>query len=291
MAQEKRQPRRIRLYHVVVAVVVASAVFIGYLVVTRPPGPPGPGFAVQQGDTVTVDYIGFFEDGRVFDTSIEEVAKDDARYPKALSFELRGDYAPLEFVATTGPEATVIVGFAEGVLGMREGERRLIDIPPAKGYGSPDPSLVEVRPMVVELPQFEHLTVIEFSNRFGRSPTRWLTLEDPQWKWNVTVTALSQDFVTVMHIPEQGMVVSPFGTWPMKVLEVDSSANDGTGRIVVQHLLKASDAGNINGEDAKGTFIVVDVDLEADTYTVDYNREVVGKTLFFEMRLLSISRP
>ncbi len=103
--------------------------------------------------------------------------------------------------------------------------------------------------------------------------------------------SLSGNFVTITHIPEQGMTVKPFGTWLARVVEIDSAANDGLGRIVVRHLLDAADVNNVDGRDRKGHFIVVDIDLEADTYSVDYNDEVVGKTLFFEMTLLAIIRP
>ncbi len=291
MVEKGGRSIRISLFQVVVALVVVSAVIIGYLFATLPPRPPDSAETVQEGDAVEVDYIGFFSDGRVFDTSMEAVAKDNATYPKAVSFVFRGFYTPLQFVATRGPEATVIVGMVEGVLGMKEGEAKLVEIPSEKGYGSPDPSLFEVRPLVVELTQFEELTRGDFQSRFRTSPAPGLTVEDPLWKWNVIVTSLSQHFVTIMHVPEQGMTVSPFGSWPARVLEVDSSANGGLGKVVVQHLLGIADVNNVGGEDDKGPFRVTGLDLEAGTYTVDYNREVVGKTLFFEITLLTITRP
>lgn len=49
------------------------------------------GSAVQVGNTVAVDYIGKTEDGKIFDTSLEQVAKDNALFSPQRA------YAPLEF--------------------------------------------------------------------------------------------------------------------------------------------------------------------------------------------------
>jgi FKBP-type peptidyl-prolyl cis-trans isomerase 2 len=289
MPEEGSWPPRISLFHVITAIVVASAIFIGYFVATLPPGPQPPPDMAQPGDTVEVDYIGYFEDGRVFDTTIEEVAEDDAGYPKALSFEDRLSYRPL-VLQIGATERPVIPGFEEGIIGMRVGEVRVIEIPPEKAYGPSDPSQIEVRPLFVELTQFETLTVSDFEKRFERTPVDGMILREPFWGWNVTVVALDSDFVTIMHLAEEGMLVEPYGAWQARVAEVDSSANEGLGRIAVLHLLDEDDIDNLKSEDDKGTFRIVDVDLARGTYTVDYNREVVGRTLFFWVELISITR-
>ncbi|MFQ5838034.1 MAG: FKBP-type peptidyl-prolyl cis-trans isomerase [Thermoplasmata archaeon] len=289
MAEERSWPPRISLFQVVIAIVVVSAILIGYFVATLPRAPSGPLDTAQLGDVVQVDYVGYFEDGRVFDTSIAAVAEDDAGYPKALSFTLRDTYRPLEFLIG-GTETPVIEGFEEGIIGMREGEVKLIEVPPEKGYGLSDPSQIEVRPILVELTVFETLTVDDFEQRFEAGPVQGMIVRHPLWGWNVTVMTLQPDFVTIMHLPEQGMIVKPYGTWEAKVVEVDSSANEGAGRIAVRHLLDRGHIDNVQGEDDGGTFRVVDVDLVNGTYTVDYNREVVGRTLIFQVELLKLTR-
>ncbi len=236
-----------------------------------------------------LDYIGYFQDGRVFDTSVESVANDNASYPKAVTFLPKSSYSPLFFKVGQIP-AAVIKGFEEGVLGMKEGETRVIEIPPEKGYGAPDPTKIEFRPLVVELPQVETLTTAAFLERFKLNPGIGLVVKDPLWNWNATVTTLSQDFVTIMHLPEQGMTIRPYGAWEARVLQVDSSANAGLGRVVVRHLLDVSDVNTVKATDGGGTFRVIAVDVAAGTYTVDYNREVVGKTLYFWLNLLVIVR-
>lgn len=76
---------------------------------------PGTGEVVAVGDTVKVNYTGWLTDGTLFDTSLRE------------------DGQPLEVPVGAG---AVIVGFDEGLVGMKVGGKRRLIIPPALGYGS-----------------------------------------------------------------------------------------------------------------------------------------------------------
>jgi FKBP-type peptidyl-prolyl cis-trans isomerase FkpA len=73
----------------------------------------GAGDPVQSGRTVAVHYTGWLPDGTKFDSSRD-----------------RG--APIEFVLGTNK---VIVGWDQGLAGMRKGGRRLLVIPPDLAYG------------------------------------------------------------------------------------------------------------------------------------------------------------
>lgn len=73
----------------------------------------GSGNPVKTGDTVSVHYTGYLEDGTKFDSSLE-----------------RG--APFEFTVGQG---RVIKGWEEGLLGMQVGGKRSLLIPPDLGYG------------------------------------------------------------------------------------------------------------------------------------------------------------
>ena len=65
------------------------------------------------GDTITVNYVGTFENGKVFDSSID-----------------RGQ--PFTFVLGQG---RVIPGWDKGLVGMKVGEKRHLIVPPADAYG------------------------------------------------------------------------------------------------------------------------------------------------------------
>lgn len=81
---------------------------------------------VGKGDSVSVNYVGKLEDGTVFDTSEKEAAVEAGIYN-----EMR-DYKPLTFTVGAGQ---MIKGFDEGVVGMKVGEEKTLEIPPDEAYG------------------------------------------------------------------------------------------------------------------------------------------------------------
>lgn len=80
----------------------------------------------QNGDTVSVHYIGKYVGGQVFDTSIESEAKKSGLYSPAR------EYRPLQVKLGAGQ---VIQGFEEALQGMAINEEKEVSIPPEKAYG------------------------------------------------------------------------------------------------------------------------------------------------------------
>jgi FKBP-type peptidyl-prolyl cis-trans isomerase 2 len=79
------------------------------------------------GDTVSVDYIGKFEDGTVFDSSIKEMAKKSPDYAEGRTYE------PL---LVSLKEGGTIEGFWKGIIGMKVGEKKTLNIKPEQAYGT-----------------------------------------------------------------------------------------------------------------------------------------------------------
>lgn len=98
---------------------------------------------VEVGDFVVFNYIGRFEAGEIFDTSYEDVAKENGIYVEDR------EYGPLGVNVGVGE---IIPGLDEALIGMEIGEKKTITIPPEKGYGMPNPELI------IEVP------ITEFSN-------------------------------------------------------------------------------------------------------------------------------
>ena len=81
---------------------------------------------IENGDTISVHYVGKLENGTVFDTSVKEAAIEAEIYNDMRS------YQPLTFTVGAGQ---MIKGFDEGVVGMRVGEEKTLKIPPEEAYG------------------------------------------------------------------------------------------------------------------------------------------------------------
>ncbi len=103
---------------------------------------------VESGDTISVDYIGRLDTGKVFDTSL----KDEA---VKAELPLRPSYEPLKFTAGAGQ---MIKGFDDAVIGMKVGDEKTITIPPAQAYGEYNPNALIV------------ISTDEFKKLLGKDP-------------------------------------------------------------------------------------------------------------------------
>jgi peptidyl-prolyl cis-trans isomerase B (cyclophilin B) len=92
---------------------------------------------IESGDGVTIEYVGRFEDGTVFDTSRYAVAVEEELL--SAKGEEPSDYPALSFTVGAGD---VIEGLDEALLGLSEGEETTVTVPPEKGYGESDPDRV-----------------------------------------------------------------------------------------------------------------------------------------------------
>ena len=84
----------------------------------------------KDGETVYLEYSGFLEDGTLFDTSDPNVAKEFGVFNEQRA--MQHGYSPLPYVVGSGK---MIPGFAEGVSGLKVGEKAVIYIPAQLGYG------------------------------------------------------------------------------------------------------------------------------------------------------------
>ena len=76
------------------------------------------GEVAKTGDTVSMNYTGWLQNGTVFDSNVD---------PKFNHVE--------PFVFTLGA-GQVIAGWDKGIVGMKVGEKKTLTIPPEDGYGA-----------------------------------------------------------------------------------------------------------------------------------------------------------
>lgn len=82
--------------------------------------------SAQNGDTISVHYVGKFPGGKVFDTSMKSEAVNSGLFNRAR------DYKPLQVVIG---KHQVISGFEEALMGMKINETKEVTLPPEKAYG------------------------------------------------------------------------------------------------------------------------------------------------------------
>ncbi|MDT3404386.1 FKBP-type peptidyl-prolyl cis-trans isomerase [Mucilaginibacter terrae] len=87
---------------------------------------PGTGATIAKGDTAVVNYVGRLTTGKVFDTSIKEVAQ------KEKTYDAMRPYQPIRIAVGAG---AVIPGWDEGLQLLNKGAKATLVIPSSLAYG------------------------------------------------------------------------------------------------------------------------------------------------------------
>jgi len=282
-------PWPLKLVGLILAATIVASAYNYFLLVPSQDTLPVAQFA-ESGDGVEIDYIGSFDDERVFDTSLWSVVTDNSTYPKAPSFGVRGGqdkYKPFDFFIGKG----AIEGFSDAVQGMRVGQSKDVRIAPEKGYGYGDASLRKTRTLTEQIPITAQISREEFLALYLTAPEALSgsSLPHPIWGWNVTIL-VTGSLVTVRQSPAPGSLVHPYGQWDARVESVDDAANGGIGVITVRHLLTPAQVGTIAGSEYGQQFFLRGVDVSAGTWVQDFNREVVGVYLNFQLTLVTLKK-
>src|SRR6266508_3981213 len=164
------------------------------------------------------------------------------------------------------------------------------------GYVVPKFGTPPIRAQAGDTVQADYVgTVTDFEALYNLPPVSGSNVTDPFWGWPSTV-AVSGSLVALTNSPFLGQIVRPYNGWDAEVVSIDDSANQGEGTILVHHLLTPSDVDRTGGKALqRGTmvplFVVSAVDLDAGTYTLNYNVAApYGRTLVFQVTMVSISR-
>jgi FKBP-type peptidyl-prolyl cis-trans isomerase 2 len=258
---------------------------------------------VKTGDNISIDYTGSLEDGKVFDTSLEKVAQENGL------FDPQREYIPLQF--TVG-KMKVIKGMDDGVIGMKVGDSRTLNIPPENAYGMINPDLIQVYPIIqvipTEFPLIVEVPIEKFEGTFGTEHKKGDVVTIPNSKINMTIVnmtsnvSLSYDFKVGEQIPSNA-------PWNETVVKIEDE------NFSVAYSVKKDDI--IQFENVPWTTTVINVndqnmtlrhnavpDTEIQTMfgtpikvhfnetsiIMDHNHKLAGKTLIFNITLKSIDK-
>jgi len=249
-------------------------------------------------DVVEIAYIGYFENGLVFDTSLESVANDDASWPKAMSFTARQSYENYTFqigktACASGETDCAIIGMSEAVLGRSEGDVITTVIPPEKGYGYRNPNLITRRNMMEQVSVRNIMNHSAFEQKYGSQPINNLLIADPFWGWDAIVH-VTADMVIVENVPEISRAYPLYennirgGHWSAIVQNIDDAVNNGTGAITILNQLTFVGSSKLMVTLGQSKLYITEND--DGTFTVDGNREVVGVNLVFQITIDSITK-
>lgn len=241
----------------------------------------------KKGSRVEVDYVGTFLDGRVFDTSLLEVAEDSSR-PKSLDFNMRspGEYRPLSVHIG---QRQMLAGFEDAIIGLMEGESTVVTLTAAEAYGEVPEDEISEFELVQTVAGHEVMSVEDYEALFGEEPATGIALTHPQYGWESNVVQVEDGEVTLHHIAKLGDVYSVYTVdgddsygWQIKVTSLAG------GEIEFENLLNSGQVNKVRGKDADGTFYLLSLDEDDNKFSVKRSREVVGQTLTFEITLVSI---
>lgn len=164
-----------------IVVIICLLIYIAYLYFHNAERFPSifPGRAAKEGDTIGINYVAMYKDGRIYDTNIAEIARrNNISKPSFPVLEIE--------IGQKG----LIKGLNEGLIGMKAGEKKSIVVLPKDGYGLYKAELVETFSMQEFRQSFPMVNDITRGKRYS------YTLQDGQ-RGIFTIKDFGQDYVVI----------------------------------------------------------------------------------------------
>jgi peptidylprolyl isomerase len=266
--------------------------------------------AVKTGDNISVDYTGSYENGKVFDTSLESVAQANELPPREI-------YEPLKFRVGQKPSA-VIEGFDKGVIGMKKGQTKILTIPPEEAYPI-NPDMIQVAPIVQDLPAIRIIPKVfeipfeQFEQYFGANHSKGDIVQIPDTNINITIKNITSEVSlsynlkvgsniwdarapwneTVIKIDEKNISIKPNVTKNSIIQFPDAPFNTTVVNITETNITLRHNAipdTTITVPGMFGQMVEMKISFNETSMIMDRNPEVSGKTLIFNVTLVSIDK-
>ena len=247
----------------IIAVLIIIAVFAG-IALLKP--------VVKEGSTVTFDYIGAIDGGIVFDTSIEAVGKES-------NLE-KDSYAPLTLTLGQG---SLIPGFEKALIGMKKGQTKKITLTPEEAYGLvKDELILKELKRKIRATRYSIVSRSVFESAFSEKPEIGKIIERQEIPWQLKVSKLNETSVILEGIVKIGdEIILPGVEWKTQIIEV-------TEKEIVLYQNPIMDT-QISFPTEQGLVFGKVVRIDDNTFDVDTNHPLAGKTLIFDITLNEIS--
>ncbi|WP_435550424.1 thioredoxin family protein [Desulfobacterium sp. N47] len=223
---------------------------------------------VEKGDLALVNYTASLQNGSLIYTTIADIAKNTKKIitdgvPKNEKF------GPDEIVAgNTG----FIPAVGSLVIGMKQGEKKTVTLPPEKAFGPSDPKKIAQFPCKIAMPKNLILDPRAYVEKFNAFPIVGREVElTPYFKSRVTEVA--ENHVKLSAMAKGGeRSVDSFGTTVVNI--------EGDQIIIMLTPILGAD---FEMNDRKGKIVSTD----GTTLTVDFNPPLAGKSVVLDLEVVS----
>ncbi|MDO9096560.1 MAG: FKBP-type peptidyl-prolyl cis-trans isomerase [Candidatus Methanoperedens sp.] len=260
---------------------------------------------VKTGDKISVDYTGSLPGGKVFDTSVYSVARENGLYAPER------EYKPLKLTVGKGD---VIPGFDEGVVGMKVGETKTLTIPPEKAYGQSNPMMIQVIPAVEDVPATRVIPKIfevprdQFERTLGKDHEKGEVVKIPETNINLTILNITSIVSLSYNLKEGDNLWSSGAPWNETVVKIDEKNITLKANLSMNEIIQLQGAPwNTTVVEVKNMNItlrhnpipdtviptmrgMIRVHFNETSIIMDQNPELAGKTLIFSVTLKSIDK-
>lgn len=203
-----------------------------------------------------IDYIASFENGTMFDTSMQDVAE-------ANSILKTRNYTRLIISAE---DSNIPLEIREAVSNMSVNESRIVKVSSILR----DSTLIEAVLKVQTSLRVQTTRTVEFIEILGEYPTEGMVAKPAQLGWNITVLKVGTADVTIRHDPDDGQTLETvFGT---------ARVSKTKDEVIIT--LPEVELGSVVKTD---TGIARIINVSGESLILDFNEQYAGQTLVYNI--------
>ncbi|MEK6955778.1 MAG: FKBP-type peptidyl-prolyl cis-trans isomerase [Nanoarchaeota archaeon] len=229
------------------------------------------GDRAQLGDTISIEYSLYLENGSLMDTNVKSVADK-------YSIDTQ-HYEPLTFILGSGQ---IIKGLDDALINSKAGDKLKVSIKPEEGYGKYDYSLVQKgMPRTVDVGLYSDIPTDKFQEIFGEDPVVGKVIKNDNLPWAFSIIKIEENIVKVKSLVEKDNKVKVQG-YDYVVQDINNE------NITLYSLLKIGDKLTLNTP--YGAVPGVIISMNDTSFDIDTNHPLADKVLVFDVEVLEVKK-